>query len=202
VTAPPSLESGRRVVFGSLASQYKITADVISAWSAILRQAPEPTLILKNASLETEGMRRFVYGRFEREGIARARVVLEGPAEHDEFLGAYGRIDLALDPFPYGGGTTTSEALWQGVPVLSFRGDRWAARTSASLMIAAGLGQFVASDREGYIAMAVELARDPETPGRLADLRRNMRERLKASAACDTARLARHLERIYREALE
>ena len=78
VTAPPSLESGRRVVFGSLASQYKITADVISAWSAILRQAPESTLILKNASLETEGMRRFVYGRFERDGGNR----LSGPPGH------------------------------------------------------------------------------------------------------------------------
>jgi protein O-GlcNAc transferase len=201
VTAPPCLDSRGGLAFGSLASQYKITPEVLSAWSAILRQAPGSTLLLKNAGLEAEGMRRFVRTGFESEGIGGDRLVLEGPAEHDEFLRSYGRIDVALDPFPYNGGTTTTEALWQGVPVICFRGDRWAARTSASLTMAAGLGGFVAADRAGYVALAVELARDRETPARLAELRRNMRDRLRASAACDTAGLARHLERIYREAV-
>jgi predicted O-linked N-acetylglucosamine transferase (SPINDLY family) len=184
-----------------MASQYKITPEALSAWSAILGRAPESTLLVKNAGLETEGMRRFVRASFEREGIRADRVVLEGPAEHDEFLKSYGRIDVALDPFPYNGGTTTMEALWQGMPAICYRGDRWAARTSASLMLAAGLGEFVAADRAGYIALAVELARDRETPARLAELRRKRRERLRASAACDTVGLARHLERIYREAV-
>ncbi|MGA1995482.1 MAG: tetratricopeptide repeat protein [Bryobacteraceae bacterium] len=200
-TAPPCLASGGRLAFGSLASQYKITPEVLPAWSAILRQAPGSTLLIKNAGLEAEGMRRFVRARFEREGIGADRLVLEGPAEHDEFLQSYGRIDVALDPFPYNGGTTTAEALWQGVPVVCFRGDRWAARTSASIEMAAGLGEFVAADRAGYVALAVELARNPETPARLAELRRNMRDGLRASAACDTAGLARHLELIYREAV-
>jgi predicted O-linked N-acetylglucosamine transferase (SPINDLY family) len=201
VTAPPCLASGGRLAFGSLASQYKITPEVLSAWSAILRQAPGSTLLIRNAGLEAEGMRRFVRAQFEREGIGADRVVLEGPADHDEFLKSYGRIDVALDPFPYNGGTTTTEALWQGVPVVCFRGDRWAARTSASLEMAAGLGEFVAADRAGYVALAAGMARNPETPARLAELRRNMRDRLRASAACDTAGLARHLERIYREAV-
>jgi predicted O-linked N-acetylglucosamine transferase (SPINDLY family) len=201
VSPPPCLETGGRLAFGSLASQYKITPEVVAAWSAILRQAPRSTLLLRNAGLETEGMREFVRARFEAEGIGADRLDLEGPAEHDEFLRTYGRIDVALDPFPYNGGTTTTEALWQGVPVVSFRGDRWAARTSASLELAAGLGEFVAADREGYVALAVELARNPEIPGRLAELRRNMRDRLRQSAACDAAGLARHLERIYREAV-
>jgi len=201
VTAPPCLESGGRLAFGSLASQYKITPEVIAAWSAILRQAPGSTLLLKNRGLEADDLRRFVRAEFEREGIGADRLVLEGPAEHDEFLKSYARIDVALDPFPYNGGTTTIEALWQGVPVLCFRGDRWAARTSASLAMAAGLGETVAADRAGYVALAIELARDPRTPERLAELRRNMRDRLRRSAACDTAGLARHLERIYREAV-
>jgi predicted O-linked N-acetylglucosamine transferase (SPINDLY family) len=200
VTAPPCLDSSRKLAFGSLASQYKITPEVVSAWSAILRQSPG-TLLIKNTGLASEGMRRFVQEQFEREGIAADRLVLEGPAEHDEFLKTYGRIDVALDPFPYNGGTTTTEALWQGVPVICFRGDRWAARTSASLELAAGLGEFVAADREGYVALAIEMARNSETPARLAELRRNMRDRLRASAACDTVGLARHLERIYREAV-
>ena len=202
VTAPPSLQPGNPLAFGCLASQYKITPDLISAWSEILRQAPASTLLLKNAGLVAEGMRNFVRSRFEHEGVAGERLVLEGPAEHDEFLQAYGRMDVALDTFPYSGGTTTTEALWQGVPVITFSGDRWAARTSESLLLAAGLGEFVATDLESYISMAVSLAQDAETPARLAELRRNLRDRLRASAACDTVGLARHLERIYEQELE
>jgi predicted O-linked N-acetylglucosamine transferase (SPINDLY family) len=201
VSAPPCLETGGKFAFGSLASQYKITPEVVAAWSAILRQAAASTLLIRNAGLEAGGMRDFVRARFESQGIGADRLVLEGPAEHGEFLRTYGQIDVALDPFPYNGGTTTTEALWQGVPVIAIRGDRWAARTSASLELAAGLGEFVAADREGYVALAVELARSAETPARLAELRRNMRDRLRHSAACDTAGLARHLERIYREAV-
>jgi predicted O-linked N-acetylglucosamine transferase (SPINDLY family) len=88
------------------------------------------------------------------------------------------------------------------VPVITFSGDRWAARTSESLLLAAGLGEFVATDLESYISMAVSLAQDAETPARLAELRRNLRDRLRASAACDTVGLARHLERIYEQELE
>lgn len=108
VTAPPCIQGGR-LAFGSLASQYKITPEVLSTWSAILREAPESTLLIKNAGLESEGMRRFVRAEFERGGVAAGRLALEGPAEHDEFLKAYGRIDVALDPFPYNGGTTTTK---------------------------------------------------------------------------------------------
>lgn len=200
VADPPCLRN-RTVAFGSLASQYKITPEVVSAWSAILRQAPGSTMFLKNAGLASDDMRGFVREQFEREGIGAGRLTLEGPAEHDEFLRSYAGIDVALDPFPYNGGTTTAEALWQGVPVLCFRGDRWAARTSASLAMAAGLDEFVAPDPAGSVAMAVRLAQDPGTRERLAQLRRTMRERLLRLAACDTPGLARHLERIYREAV-
>ena len=201
VTAPPSLQ-GKPLAFGSLASQYKITPDLIAAWSEILRQAPASTLLLKNAGLVAEGMRNYVRSRFEQQGISGERLVLEGPAEHDEFLRAYERMDVALDTFPYSGGTTTTEGLWQGVPVITFSGDRWAARTTESLLRAAGLAEFVAADLKGYISMAVSMAQDAGTPARLAELRRNLRDRLRASAACDTVGLARNLEHIYEQELE
>ena len=114
------------------------------------------------------------------------------------FLERYARIDVALDTFPYNGGTTTMEALWQGVPVLCFRGDRWAARISASLMQEAGLGEFVAPDLEHHIEQAVALVQDPAGPARLAELRRTLRDRLRSASVCDTAGFAQNLEEVYR----
>src|SRR5581483_12265991 len=96
------------------------------------------------------------------------RVRIEGPSDHHDFLKTYDQIDIALDTFPYNGGTTTTEAIWQGVPVVTFRGDRWAARTSASILRAGGLGKLVAPDPDTYIALAVRLAAARDE---LADLR-------------------------------
>jgi predicted O-linked N-acetylglucosamine transferase (SPINDLY family) len=137
--------------------------------------------------------------RLASRGVAGERIDLEGGAAHFDFLQSYDRIDIALDTFPYNGGTTTTEALWQGVPVLTCAGDRWAARTSASLLRAAGLDDWVARDQDDLLAKASALARDPATPAGLAALRAGMRARLAASAACDTAGLCRALERIYRQ---
>jgi predicted O-linked N-acetylglucosamine transferase (SPINDLY family) len=107
-------------------------------------------------------------------------------------------VDVALDTFPYNGGTTTTESIWQGVPVIAFAGDRWASRTSASILRAGGLGDFVADDLKEYVALAVRLANSPEERPRLAALRANMREQLLASSVCDTRRFAREMEDIYR----
>jgi predicted O-linked N-acetylglucosamine transferase (SPINDLY family) len=126
---------------------------------------------------------------------------LEGPDQHYEFLKVYERMDVALDTFPYNGGTTTTEAIWQGVPVLTFHGDRWASRTSASILRAAGLGEFVADDLEGYVAMAVQMANSPTTLERLAGLRLAMRDRLNRSPVCDTSGFARQMEAIYTRVL-
>lgn len=196
VSDPPS-QSAESLTFGCLASQYKITPQVVQTWSEILGLAPGTKLFLKNAALGRAANRDFLLQRFERCGISRDRIATEGPSDHMEFLAAYGRVDVALDTFPYNGGTTTSEALWQGVPVLTFRGDRWAARQSTSILSAAGLSAFIADSRKDYIRRAVAMAHAPETPQRLAELRRRMRSRLAASPLCDAAALARHMEAIY-----
>ena len=156
-------------------------------------------MVLKNVVLGEQGACEFVHGLFAKFSIPAERVELDGPAEHRLFLERYADIDVALDTFPYNGGTTTAEAIWQGVPVLSFAGDRWAARISASILHEAGLSEFVAADLDGFVAKGVALARDPEIPAQLDALRHTMRDRLRAAPVCDTPSFARNMEKAYLE---
>ncbi|MBS7811506.1 O-linked N-acetylglucosamine transferase, SPINDLY family protein [Roseococcus pinisoli] len=195
VTPPPCLEAGH-VTFGSLNSAYKLTDPTIEAWSAVLRAVPSARLLMRNRALDHASNRADLLARFAIHGVPAERIALEGSGTHDEFLATYGRIDLALDSFPYNGGTTTAEALWQGVPVLTINGDRWAGRTSRSILMAAGLGRYVAPDIASFVETAVALTQDPQG---LAERRAGQRAALAASPACDPASLCRELETIYLE---
>jgi protein O-GlcNAc transferase len=196
VADPPCLtKSG--VTFGSFNSQYKITNEVVAGWSCILKQSPNSSLIMKNRHLASPVSRQFVHSLFAKHGIGPEQVLLEGPEEYYEFLKAYDRIDIVLETFPYNGGTSTTDAIWQGVPVIAFDGDRWASRMSASILREGGLEGFVARDLESYIALAARWGSSSDTRERLAELRRTMRSKLSASPVCDTPRFARNMEHIY-----
>jgi predicted O-linked N-acetylglucosamine transferase (SPINDLY family) len=193
----PSMRNSQ-FTFGCLGSQYKITSEVVEIWSRILRMNPDSRLLLKNKRLGTRAACEFLGNLFSKFGVTREQLQFEGPEDHFEFLRAYDRVDVALDTFPYNGGTTTTEAIWQGVPVIAFAGDRWASRTSASILRAGGLQEFVVNDVEEYISLACRLADSAEEKPRLADLRANMRKLLMASSVCDTRTFAREMEGIYR----
>jgi predicted O-linked N-acetylglucosamine transferase (SPINDLY family) len=199
---PPVAElpciTNAQFTFGCFGSQYKITSEVVEAWSRILIASPGSRLLLKNKRLGTTASREFMEKQFRNFGVSREQLEFEGPEDHFHFLKAYDRVDIALDTFPYNGGTTTTESIWQGVPVVTFGGDRWASRTSASILCAADLREFVADDLESYIARAIHLANTHEERSRLAALRREMRNHLLASSACDTIGFAREMEEIYR----
>ncbi len=200
VAPPPALQNGF-LTFGCLGTQYKITPAVLDAWARILAEAREARLLIANECLRSRFNREdYLLRKLAERGVATERVMLQGPAPHYEFLRKYDQCDLALDTFPYSGGTTTMEALWQGVPVLTFRGDRWVSRTSASLLANARLTEFVSPDVDSYVRRAVELANSPETPARLRELRATLREHVARSPACDTTALARHMEDLYQEA--
>ena len=196
VAPPPCLQSGR-LTFGSFCSQYKITHEVIAAWAAILRAAPDAGLILKNRALDDLSNRRSLKRLFSQQGVDPGRILLDGSSEHMAFLAAYERVDIALDTFPYSGGTTTMEAIWQGIPVLTFNGNRWASRTSRSLLLAAGLDDWCMPDLWSYVQRAIVLAQSSEAPAELATLRATMRSHLRSKPVCDCARLARSLEDLY-----
>ena len=196
VTPSPWLTHGVPTL-GCLGSAYKLTPATLDAWAAILRAVPSARLHVGNPTLDDASNRADLLARLDARGVAPSRVSLAGRAEHFDFLRGYDGIDIALDTFPYNGGTTTTEALWQGVPVLTTAGDRWAGRTSRSLLLAAGLGDWVARDMPAFVARGIALLTDPAAPARLAALRAGMRAQLLASPVCDSSSLCAALEAIY-----
>jgi len=170
---------------------------VIELWAAVLRAVPDARLMLKWKSLADAAECARLRQAFGAHGIAAERLELRGRTPHAEMLAEYGEVDIGLDPFPFCGGLTSCEALWMGVPVVTLRGRRFAARVGASLLAATGLEQCIAEDEQGYIAIAAALAAEHD---RLAALRAELRPRLLASPLCDAPRFARNLEAILRDA--
>jgi len=156
---------------------------------------PQSRLYLKTAQLGDAAIRRGLAREFAARGIAGDRLRLAGAAPRRELLAAYNEVDIALDPFPFGGGTTTLEALWMGVPTITLRGDRFVSRVGESVLTTLGLAELVAASAADYLAKAVGLAGDID---RLAALRAGLRQRLVTSPLCDARRFARDLETAYR----
>ncbi|VWD36492.1 tetratricopeptide repeat protein [Burkholderia contaminans] len=177
--------------FGCFGQLVKIGDDVVRAWSRILHTLPDARLLLKAHELGREGVRDATVARFARHGIGADRLILEGGSPRAEYFDAYNRIDVALSPFPYPGGTTTAEALWMGVPVLGMKGSRFVTHICESVLHAAGMGEWVADGEDAYVAKAIAAVRDRE---RLATLRAGLRAQLLASPLCDARRFAAHLE--------
>lgn len=192
---PPSVAAGH-ITFGSFNNLSKVTPAVVRVWAEILRRVPNARLIIKSKPLGDPATRERYAGLFEAHGVARHRVDLLtriDPASNH--FRAYDRLDIALDPFPYNGTTTTCEALWMGVPVVSVLGTHHVARVGASILVQCGLTDLVAGDEADYVRRAVELAQDPV---RLAALRAGMTARLAASSLTDYTGFARKMEAAYR----
>ena len=133
-------------------------------------------------------------GMFARFGVAD-RLILEGPSSREELLKTYNRVDIALDPFPYPGGTTSAEALWMGVPVLTMRGDRFLSHVGESIAHNAGQADWIAQNEKDYLAKALNFATNPEL---LADLRGKLRVQVLQSPLFDSPRFARNFEEALR----
>ncbi len=187
------------VVFGSFNNIAKLTAGTLRLWCAILEAVPGSRLVLKSASLNFSETADRVIEAFEQFGIAGGRIETRGwIARREQHLAQYDGIDIALDTYPYNGTTTTCEALWMGVPVVTRTGDTHMSRVGASLLHAAGLDDLVTRDGTDYVETAVALAGDN---ARRRELRGILRSRLEASPLLDHAGFTRRLERIYRDAL-
>ena len=193
-TAPPCLNAGT-VTFGSFNNPAKVSAATFDAWARLLARLPQARLLLKGKPF-ADATRALFLAHLGERGVAAERVELVAWLPNNAaHLALYDRIDIALDPFPYNGATTTCEALWMGVPVVTLRGDRHAGRVGASLLGQIGLPDLIANSVEEYVEIALALAGDP---GRLHDLRRSLRPRLAESPLCDGHAFARKVEVAYR----
>jgi len=181
VVPPPMLQQGF-VTYGSFQSLYKITDDVLRVWGEILAAVPSARLRIQNRLLRSDTERAGFRERLAAARIDPSRVALLGSVDRDAYLAAHAEIDLILDTFPYTGGTTTCEALWMGVPTLTVPGVGLIGRQGASLLTAAGLGEWVVADIDGYRERAIACAREGEA---LAALRARMRESVVASPVFD-----------------
>lgn len=197
VPVPPGTAGTGPITFGSFNALQKISPQVVEAWSALLNRVEGSRLIVKCGAFDHEGTRQRVLNEFARAGAPRDRVELLRPNKSQaEHLGLYGRIDIALDPFPYNGTTTTCEALWMGVPVVCLEGSVHAGRVGLSLLSAIGLRDLVGRNVEDYIEIAARLAADRP---RLQHLRQTLRETVASSVLCDAAAYGRRLDSAYRE---
>ncbi|NQV99333.1 MAG: tetratricopeptide repeat protein [Rhodospirillales bacterium] len=186
----PALANGR-VTFGCFNNISKMNDAVVALWAAVLDAVAGSRLFLKSRQLGDAAACDAVRERFAAHGIAAERLILEGASPRAELLAAYQRVDIALDPFPYPGGTTSAEALWMGVPVITRRGDRFLSRVGTSIARNAGLADWIAADDAGYIAIAARQTRDLP---RLAALRAGLRAQMRAAPLTDAARFAGHFE--------
>jgi protein O-GlcNAc transferase len=195
ISPPPALREGR-VTFGSFNNLPKVNGQVVEVWSKILSLAPGSSLVLKSKPLMDEGVRRRYLEMFSMCGVPAERILFEGYTRTtQEHLSLYNRVDIGLDPFPYNGTTTTCEALWMGVPVVTLKGNRHSARVGASILSRVGLEKLICATQADYVKAAVDLAADLE---RLKALRTQMRDRLIGSPLCDAESFAGMVEASYR----
>lgn len=191
----PALRNGY-VTFGCFNHLSKINNDVVVRWASILKAVPESRLFLKARQLEDIAVRQNTLQRFADHGIPSARLILEGPSLRETYLSSYQKVDIALDPFPYTGGTTTAEALWMGIPVLTMTGRSLLERQGLGLLANAGLPDWIAEDSDDYVARAIEYASNTQ---RLATIRKELRQKVLESPIFDAKRFADNFETALRE---
>jgi predicted O-linked N-acetylglucosamine transferase (SPINDLY family) len=187
----PSLTAGH-ITFGSFNTLKKINDPLIALWAKVLSAVPNSHLILKTHGLGEPAMQDELAAKFAAHGIDRSRLefmgVIMDPQAH---RAAYDKVDIALDTFPYHGTTTTCEALWMGVPVITLAGTMHAGRVGVSLLTNVGLPQLIAKDEADYVRIAAQLAADQP---RLTTLRQSLRAQLTTSPLCDGPAFCKRFE--------
>lgn len=195
VAPPPHLINGH-ITFGCFNNTAKLNDDVLALWADVLKQVPGSRLILKWRTFHDAGLRQTVLTKFQDLGVVPDRLDLRGPSFHADLLREYAEIDIALDPFPFTGGLTSCEALWMGVPVVTWPQSRVVSRQTFAFLSAIGLPELAANDATEYMQIAIALAKDNE---RRCLLREGLRQRMKTSQLCDVEGFAQSLEAVFHE---
>jgi len=196
ITDVPAVTRGY-VTFGSFNNFAKITPQVLATWAELLHAVPTARLTMLVPV--TESSRRYLEESFAAHGIAPERIELCRRRPRGDYLHLINQVDVALDPFPFNGHTTTCDCLWQGVPVVTWAGETYVSRFGSSAHRSLGLLDLVADSRENYLTIAAGLAGDVD---RLVELRGTLRDRMAASVLLDHVSFTRGLEDAYRAMLE
>jgi protein O-GlcNAc transferase len=186
----PCLSRGY-VTFCCFNNTAKLNDGVFDIWANLLATIPDARLVLKWRTFNDEGLRQLVLEAFAQRGIAPERIELRGPSFHVDLLKEYAEIDIALDPFPFTGGLTSCEALWMGVPVVTWPQSRVVSRQTYAFLSAIGLPELAAQDADDYVRIAVDLA---QNRNRLIALRAGLRARMQASSLMDVTGFTGQLE--------
>lgn len=195
-TALPALKNGH-ITFGSFNNLPKISPETIALWASILRAVKGSKLFVKTKPFIDEAVRNRFVQLFSHHGIGQDRLILQGHSQSIEsHLGCYSQVDIALDTSPYNGTTTTCEALWMGVPVITLAGTHHASRVGASLLTQVNLTGLIAQNSDSYVNLAKFLAGDDS---RLSKLRTGLRPMMAQSPLCDGREFIQKLERAYRD---
>lgn len=194
-TVPPPALHNNFITLGCFNNTAKLNPELLSHWARIMHDLPQSKLLLKSFQINSEILCNNIKTIMGKYGINEDRLLLEGPATHEELLKTYNKVDIALDPWPYSGGLTTCEALFMGVPVVTLPGPTFAGRHSATHLTNVGLGQLVAEDWQQYHDLVVNLASDLEN---LANIRQHLRTALLESPVCDAPRFARNFSNAMR----
>ena len=196
---PPVLRNGY-VTYGSFNNAAKLNDLTIQVWASILNEVPNSRLLLKSWQFEDTKLMNQARKRFAAFGIEEGRIRFSPRLKnYSDHMAAYSRIDIALDPFPYNGTTTTCEALWMGVPVVCMEGDRHAARVGASLLTHSGLSHLLGQSIDDYIGVATALAQDKDL---LVSLRESLRPKIATSALCEREGFAKAFGKLVEQALD
>jgi protein O-GlcNAc transferase len=192
VAPPPSITAGR-ITFGSLNDPVKISTPALDLWSQILQRVPNSRLLLH---CNTRTQQNAITSHLARHAVAANRISFVPRTTWLQYLESFSRIDIALDPTPFGGGVTTCDTLWMGVPVVTLSGATAVGRGGRSILSNVGLPELVAQTPEQYVQIAATLATNP---ARLRELRSTLRDRMKSSPLMDAAGFVADIENAYRQ---
>jgi protein O-GlcNAc transferase len=179
------------ITFGCFNNLTKMNDAVVALWALVLKAVPDSRLFLKARQLRQGLARQNVIDRFAAKGVHADRLILEGYDSRTDYLAAYNRVDIALDPFPFTGGTTSVEGLWMGVPVLTLKGERFLSRQGVGILMNVKLPDWIAADEDDYVVRAVWHSGNLQ---RLSSLRTGLRQQVSASPIFDAQRFARNFE--------
>jgi len=189
---PPFRRNGF-ITFGSFSNVLKLSPTVRRLWAEILTRLPDSRIVF--AGIPQGPIRDGLIRDFEKAGIAAGRIATFPRVGSADYFRSFNDIDAALDTTPYSGGTTTCDTLWMGVPIITVPGTRSISRSTASILATLGLSEWIAASPEDYVRLAVKRAEDREA---IAELRRTLRARMRASPLMDELQFARDVEDAYR----